>query len=395
MHQTATVEQVRQVLRHQLDWLWASPQQARHVAPVMVWGAPGVGKSTAIRELCEELEIGFIDVRLAQREPVDIRGLPVPRGDEVRWLLSSEWPRDPASRGIILFDELTAADRTLQVAAYEFILDRRLGDLYQVPPGWLICAAGNRSEDRAVAMTMSSALANRFCHLELQPDLAGWIRWALARGLHPEVVAFLRFMPQRFFSMEGNLERGWPSPRSWERVALTLRQGDGLDPDLLALMIQGLVGRGAAAEFLAFRRWSVQLPDVPALLSGAAAFTVPERADQRFALCTALVHHLLRASGSEWPAWLAQFLKIGLQFGSDFAVMAMVDLLQQLEARDDTDRLADLFGQALFTTWSQRHGTVLAAQRPLTQAGGGATRRAEGRREPGPLTRAATAARAA
>ncbi len=395
---TATIDQTRQILRHQLHWLWRCPQLATQVAPVMIWGAPGVGKSTVIRELCAELGIGFIDVRLAQREPVDIRGLPVPHGDEVRWLLSSEWPRDPASRGIILFDELTAADRTLQVAAYEFILDRRLGDLYQVPPGWMVCAAGNRSDDRAVAMTLSSALANRFCHVELQPDLDSWIRWANRCQLHPEVVAFLRFMPQRFFSMEGSVERGWPSPRSWERVALTLQHGDGLDEAVLALMIHGLVGRGAATEFLAFRRWAAQLPDVPALLRGEIAFSVPERADQRFALCAALVFHLLRAPEADQLACLGQFLRIGLQLGSDFAVMAMVDLMQQLETQDNTDRLAALFGHPLFQPWSKLQGAVLAAQAPLADPGP-QRQQPRGKRGsagmPGPLSHAIEAAGAA
>ena len=122
----------------------------------------GIGKSTFIRNLCKENGIGFIDVRLAQREPVDIRGLPVPRDDKqgIDWIVSSEWPRvgveGTPEKGIILFDEITAADSTLQVAAYEFILDRRLGQLYQVPDGWYIVAAGNRTGDAAVARTMSS-----------------------------------------------------------------------------------------------------------------------------------------------------------------------------------------------------------------------------------------------
>ena len=260
MNDTVTIDQVKEILHHQLQLLWEHPQLAAQLPPLMLWGAPGVGKSSVLRELCQQLGIGFVDVRLAQREPVDLRGLPVPEDDQVRWLLSSEWPRDKNSRGIILFDELTAADRTLQVAAYEFILDRRLGDLYQVPDGWLICAAGNRSEDRAVAMTLSSALANRFCHLELKPDLEQWIGWARSCALHHDVISFLRFRPQYFFNMDGNLERGWPSPRSWERVATLLTHGQNLSGASQGLMIQGLVGQGAGIEFLAFRRWAANLP---------------------------------------------------------------------------------------------------------------------------------------
>ena len=127
MHNRVTTGELERLLRHQLTEIFAHPELAGQLPPLMIWGAPGIGKSTIIRTVAQELGIGFIDVRLAQREPVDIRGLPVPDGDSVRWLVSSDWPRDPDSRGIILFDELTAADRSLQVAAYEFILDRRLG----------------------------------------------------------------------------------------------------------------------------------------------------------------------------------------------------------------------------------------------------------------------------
>ena len=106
----------------------------------MVWGAPGIGKSDIIRKVGEEKGIEIVDVRLAQREPVDMRGLPVPNTEDksVEWYTSSEWPRDPKSKGIIFFDELTAADRMNQAASYELILDRRLGKNYQVPEGWYI-----------------------------------------------------------------------------------------------------------------------------------------------------------------------------------------------------------------------------------------------------------------
>jgi hypothetical protein len=138
LHNKITVSGLENLFRNILDSLWNGKAAPDKLPPLMVWGAPGLGKSTIIRSLAQEYGVNFIDVRLAQREPVDIRGLPVPTGNGVEWQVSAEWPRDPESRGIILFDELTAADRSLQVAAYEFILDRRLGDLYKVP-GSVVC----------------------------------------------------------------------------------------------------------------------------------------------------------------------------------------------------------------------------------------------------------------
>ena len=195
----ATAPQAENIIRQQLQLLQANPALAHQLPPIMLWGAPGIGKSSIIKTLCDEAGIGFVDIRLSQREPVDLRGLPVPKDDHVDWLLSGEWPRDPHSLGIILFDEITAADRSLQVAAYELILDRRLGDLYQLPDGWLVIGAGNRAADRAVSTTFSSALANRFCHLNLSADLESWCAWANSQRIHPDVVAFLRYRPECFF----------------------------------------------------------------------------------------------------------------------------------------------------------------------------------------------------
>lgn len=360
MSNTVNIEQVQEIIRFQLQLQWQQPQLASQLPPLMLWGAPGVGKSTVIRKLCHELGIGFIDIRLAQREPVDLRGLPVPDGDQVRWLLSSEWPREPQSRGIILFDELTAADRTLQVAAYELILDRSLGDLYQVPEGWMVCAAGNRSEDRAVAMTLSSALANRFCHLELQPDVEQWITWARGRQLHPDVISFLRFRPQHFFSMEGNLERGWPSPRTWERVATLLEHADQLSPASTIGMIQGLVGQGIGLEFIAFRRWAEKLPDIDEVLAGKTECPIPERADQKFALCSALGHYLWRADDDLLPNRCSHFLQIGTRLSSDFAIMAMLDAMQADNEDQQIKRAGLLMGSPAFANWTARHGDTFS-----------------------------------
>ena len=114
---------------------------------------------------------------------------------------------------LVLFDEITAADSTLQVAAYEFILDRRLGQLYTVPEGWYIVAAGNRTGDSAVARTMSSAFGQPILHIEVSSNTESWLNWALLNNLDHRVTGFIRYRPNNLFSMEGNKERGWPSPR--------------------------------------------------------------------------------------------------------------------------------------------------------------------------------------
>ncbi len=375
MSLTATFEQARQIVLFQLQQLWASPAQARHISPLMLWSAPGVGKSTLIRSVCESMGIGFIDIRLSQREPVDLRGLPTPDGDQVRWLLSSEWPRDPLSRGIILFDELTSCDRSLQVAAYELILDRRLGDLYRVPDGWLLCGAGNRVEDRAVATPMSSALANRFCHLEMIPDVEQWTRFAHGQGLHPDVIAFLRFQPQHLLCIDHNTERGYPTPRSWQRVSTFLGHavavsGQGkaasLDDACLRLTIHGLVGQAAGTEFLAFREWTRKLPDIPALLRGEVPVSIPSRADLQVALCASVAHHLWHGPEHELPRRLQGFFTVSHELASDMATLLLIDALQGRDEVERETRMQLLFSHPEFENWLTKHGLPMEQIEPIS-----------------------------
>ncbi len=342
---TTSISKAKKLLQHQLNILWNNPEKANGVPPLMVWGPPGIGKSTFIREICEENEIGFIDVRLAQREPVDIRGLPVPRDDKqgIDWIVSSDWPRvdveGTPEKGVILFDEITAADSTLQVAAYEFILDRRLGQLYQVPDGWYIVAAGNRTGDAAVARTMSSALANRFCHLEVASNTESWLNWALVNNLDPRVTGFIRYLPNNLFSMEGNKERGWPSPRSWERVAMELELADeyGLDDELLQIIIEGLVGEGVAVEFMGFLNWSGKIPDVGKMLRGEIKPSIPKRPDQRYAMLSAIVHNLRQ---SEQPELLIDgFMEIMLKFPNDWMQLLYHDITLVMDSEDKDEFL--------------------------------------------------------
>jgi len=342
-----SINELKDLLRDNLNALWENDpalhtkyaEASMMIPPVMVWGAPGVGKSTAVRELAKELGIGFIDVRLAQREPVDMRGLPVPdeRENTVKWLVSGEWPRDPESRGIIMFDELTAADKTLQVAAYEFILDRRLGSLYSVPPGWYIMAAGNRVEDRAVACAMSSALANRFLHVEVAAEAGSFLEWAKENNLHPAVIDFIKLRPELLFSQEKEeLQRGWPSPRSWERVSTMLKIAEkNRRKTTLKHTIPGLVGQGAAAEFLAFYKnmfYMSDTIDIAEALRSGRPIPLPRKADLLHACCGAVAYHVKLARDEKtFPAIAENFLKFVQTLPSDFAAMIMNDVESALK----------------------------------------------------------------
>ena len=365
LHNRVSAAELTNLLKTQLEALAEDPSLAKSLPPLMVWGAPGLGKSSILRDVATEMGIGFIDVRLAQREPVDIRGLPVPGEDGVKWLVASEWPRDPKSRGIILFDEITAADRSLQVAAYEFILDRRLGELYKVPDGWYICAAGNRTQDRAVAATMSSALANRFMHLEMVDDVESWIAWASAHDIHPSVTGFIRFRPTCLFNQEGeNLERGWPSPRSWERVSHMVKLLGDRSVSLLRKAVYGLVGNRAGVEFLEFFKMCATFDDILEMMTNPEmSVKIPPAADRRYALCSAMSYMLWRGkTADDERRRLDGFFRISMALPPDFATMAMADVMSAQGKRDPA-RIARLRGHPAYREWLKKFGTAMNRER--------------------------------
>ena len=344
-----SIEKAKQLLEHQLKILWENPSLSCGIPPLMIWGPPGIGKSTFIKDVCKKHNIGFIDVRVAQREPVDIRGLPVPRDDKqgIDWIVSSDWPREEVDgtpkRGIILFDEITAADSTLQVAAYEFILDRRLGQLYEVPDGWYIVAAGNRTSDSAVSRTMSSALANRFCHIEIGSNTKSWLDWGLVQNLDPSVLGFIRYMPQKLFDMSGNKERGWPSPRSWERVSMEVKLAKeyNLSDDIIQIIVEGLIGEPTAIEFMAFLQWSENIPDIRKMLEGDIKPKIPGRADRRYAMLSALIHTMRQ---HEDPiSILNGFIDILLSFPNDWIQLIYHDITLVMDSENKDDFLMALF----------------------------------------------------
>lgn len=112
--------------------------------PVMMWGPPGVGKSQLVAQAAQRHGVPLLDIRLSQMEPSDLRGIPFRVNDSVEWAVPSILPdvKRHGDSGFLFLDEITSAPPSVSAAAYQLILDRRLG-LYEIPDAWVVVAAGN------------------------------------------------------------------------------------------------------------------------------------------------------------------------------------------------------------------------------------------------------------
>lgn len=243
---------------------------------VMVWGAPGIGKSSIVAQTAQQHGLEIIDLRLSQLAPTDLRGLPVAENGVAKWFPPEFLPT--SGKGILFLDEINMATPAMQGIAQQLILDRQVGS-YRVPDGWFIWAAGNRKSDRAAVFEMPSALANRFIHLDIAPDFDSFRIWGIDQSLDEQILAFLAFRPTLLHSIDPQ-RPAWPSPRSWV-MAHQLHQA--------RLSVEPAVGMAVAGEFAGFCAVYAHLPELEPILAGKSNATFPAEASARYATVLGLI----------------------------------------------------------------------------------------------------------
>ncbi len=275
---------------------YVSGSPFKRVPSVMLWGAPGVGKSQLVRQMASEIEGAtgktcvVTDVRLLLFNPIDLRGIPTANADKTLavWLKPKIFQMDESDDviNILFLDEISAAPQSVQASAYQITLDRVVGE-HKLPDNCIVIGAGNRLTDKSVSYKMPKALSNRLCHLEIESNFESWKRWAINSGISPKVVGFLSFRPDLLIENDNASDNhAFPTPRSWEMVSNLLHLvGD--DQDMIYSLIAGCIGGGVATEFCSWCRVFSKLPPVEDIFLGKYT-TVPRETDVLYALISAM-----------------------------------------------------------------------------------------------------------
>jgi len=271
---------------------------------VFLWGPPGIGKSDIVKQIGDDAGREVIDVRLALWEPTDIKGIPYYNADQgtMTWAPPAELPTDPNSTAIIFLDELNSAPPAVQAAAYQLILNKRVGT-YKLPAGVDIVAAGNRDGDRGVTYRMPAPLANRFVHLEAKVDFDDWQDWATLNKIHPEVVGYVGFAKQDLYDFDPKSpSKSFATPRSWSFVS-DLLSDDDIDTDTLTTLISGAVGDGLATKFMAHRKIASKLPKAEDILDGKVKDLQIKEISAMYTLTTSLCYELKDRADKKSKGW--------------------------------------------------------------------------------------------
>jgi hypothetical protein len=246
------------------------------------------------------------DCRLGQMEPTDIRGIPFYNKDsgKMDWAPPIDLPdEETASKYpiVVLFmDEMNSAAPSVQAAAYQLVLDRRVGK-YILPKNVRIIAAGNRESDKGVTFRMPTPLANRFVHQEMRVDFTSWQEWAIRNMIHKDVIGYLTFAKQDLYDFDAkSASRAFATPRSWTFVSQLLDDTDG-DDDTTMNLIAGTVGEGLAVKFMAHRKIAGKMPSPTEILSGKVKDLKVKEVSAMYSLVISMCYELKSAVEAKVP----------------------------------------------------------------------------------------------
>ena len=300
-----------------------------------LWGPAGIGKSDGIKQIAEKLsrmtskKVAVTDVRLLLFSPVDLRGVPV--ADEhkqfTNWLKPRIFDMDSSDAviNLLFLDELSAAPQSVQAAAYQITLDRRIGE-HRLPENCIVIAAGNRTTDQSVSYKMPKALCNRLMHYNIQSDFESWKRWATQAGIDSRIIGYLGFDNSKLCAEPESSDLAYPTPRSWTFVSNILKTLDHAgDFKSCHPMICACVGSDTAVAFETWCRVCDSLPSADEIMRGVCHI-YPKTQDALYALTASLTAAVRAKADRLRQNELDNVCEYASHFPADFAMTFFKDL---------------------------------------------------------------------
>jgi len=336
----------------------------RKKRPVFMWGPPGIGKSDIVGQITNTFSNShLIDIRLSLWEPTDIKGIPYfdSNSGTMVWAPPAELPTEEFAAQfdhIVLFlDEMNSAAPAVQAAAYQLILNRRVGQ-YKLPDNVVIIAAGNREADKGVTYRMPAPLANRFVHLELAVSFDDWFAWAIENKIQTDVVGYLTFAKKDLYDFDPkSSSRSFATPRSWSFVSELVE--DELDEATTTDLVAGSVGEGLAVKFMAHRKVAASMPNPSDILAGKVKEMRTKEISAMYSLTVSLCYELKEASDAgdkKFDDKVNNFLRFSMDnFDTELVVMGIKLALTQYSLPIDPDEVE------CFDEFHERYGKYIKA----------------------------------
>lgn len=330
--------------------------------------SPGLGKSEFVEQLRASMskrdgfEWGFATMFLATMTPSDLLGYMVPEKRAISgrefsvsaftmppWMLTRDGvPVTEYKRGILFLDEFGQGEADVKRASAELLLNRRLGP-WQLPDGWSVIAASNRSQDRSGVTKSFDFVINRRLQVEVTPDVNAWEAWANKHGVEPLFVAFAVSNPQIVFEGKVPDKQGpWCTPRSLVMLSRLLRSitpTGNIPTDAVTLeTASGMIGEAAAHQLIAFVKLGHELPSFKDIIADPDNAPLPKAPDARMLSIYELSSRVDAKTAKPVLTYVDRFPK---EFAATFA-------------KSTCQRIPELIMTDAFSNWATKNATIVS-----------------------------------
>lgn len=261
-----------------------------HTAGISVFlkSKPGTGKTAIARQYAESKGLKLITIMAPLVDILDSKGLPAIKDGEAHFIPMNQWPKEHEAPVVILLDELPQAVPAIQNTLSQLLIDHQVGEI-KLPKGSFVIATGNRKEDKAATNNIPSHIVNRVMHVDVETSLESWLTWAESNKIHPSILGFANFRPDMLHTFDPRKTQDpFATHRTWELASNLLHTNP--PQEVLMPALSGLVGEGAAFEYLAFQRLYLDLPKPEEILNRVEVFVCPTDPATIYAIIAAVTH---------------------------------------------------------------------------------------------------------
>jgi hypothetical protein len=316
--------------------------------PVLLTGAPGVGKTASVQAVARDLGCEIIVSHPVTSDPTDFRGLPWMVDGHAAFLPVGDLARLEAigdRQAIWLIDDLGQATTAVQAAVMQLVhRDGRALNGFTLPENVAVVACTNRAQDRAGVGCFLAPLVSRFTTvLEIEPEPVSFVHWAIRNGgFNPLVASFIRWKPTYLLDENPPAHSLQPrcSPRTWESASKILDLG--FPPDQLTDLLRGAITPAIAIEFLAYLQVFRSLPNADLVRASPDTAPLPSAPDATYAT---VIHLALAATAGDFPPFCRYVERLPPEFRFLFMLTA-------------TARKPELVHTAAYIAWATHPDNV-------------------------------------
>jgi len=218
------VHELKDFLKHIIDNNRYLQENKKPMVSTEVIGDSGIGKTSSIVQLADELGLNFVKLNLAQIEEIgDLVGFPIRQFEMKDKKLSEwvdensvedyrkkgfestglnrmsycppEWISGKSNGGILLLDDWNRADMRFIQAVMELI-DRQQYISWKLPKDWHIILTANPDNGDYLVNSIDNAQKTRFISVNLKFDLKCWGKWAEQAKLDGRCINFMLMHPE-------------------------------------------------------------------------------------------------------------------------------------------------------------------------------------------------------